>query len=291
MRKDQKKKLEGIASQVGTIYCVAVPIGNTLDASAHTKNILKMADIIAAEDTRSFQQLAKELQIQYQQVVSYHDHSERDSSDALIDAVLQGQNLALVSEAGTPQISDPGYHLIRKAYENNIPVRPIPGPSSITAALSVCPIGGKTFYFGGFAPSNSNEFISELKKIAPLCDRICYFESPHRIHDHLDTTAEIYGETKIFIAREMTKNYQEYLFAPALELKKRLQSPKGEFVVIYPKLKDTEITLDDLKKQIRGFVEENLKPSDILDKIRHTTRLGRRELYDLITEIKHGLKK
>ncbi len=291
MRKDQKRVSENQRVSSGVIYCVGVPIGNITDISSHAQTILEKADIIAAEDTRSFQQLAKDLKISYKQILSYHDHSERDSSEELIQMVISGKNLALVSDAGTPQISDPGYHLIKKAYENNIIVKPIPGPSSLTAALSVCPIGGKSFYFGGFAPINSKDLQNELNKIGPLSDRIAYFESPHRILDHLDVAIETYGDTKIFIAREMTKTYEEYLFASPQKLKTLLANPKGEFVVIYPRMQDTEISLDELKKQIQEFVSENLKPSDILSKIRHTTRLSRRELYDLITEIKHGLKK
>lgn len=274
----------------GTIYSVALPIGNPQDISDRSRRCLEDCDIIAAEDTRVFQQLAKELKITFKKVLSYHDHSERDVSEKLIQAVKDGQNLALVSDAGTPQISDPGHHLLRKAFENSISVVPIPGASSITCALSVCPIGGKSFTFAGFASSDDMTLRKEISQHCFHSDRTIFFESPHRIRRHLEISADFLQDRPLFIAREMTKTYEEFVYKPARELLEYFEKPKGEFVIIYPKLPAQQLSLEEIKNEIQELIENNLKPKEILEKISPLTNLARRELYDLITDIKHIIK-
>lgn len=272
------------------IYVIATPIGNELDLSPRAIEVLKTVDRIAAEDTRAFLQLVQKLKIKTAQIVSYHDHNEKESSDQLIQDVLKGGTLALVSDAGTPQISDPGYQLLKKAFEHNISVTTLPGPSALTATLSVCPIGGKSLYFGGFAPADETKLLEELKTSALKADRIVYFESPHRIQKHLEIAHQVWKTEKVFISREISKTYEEFLYKPLQDLKSYFQSPKGEFVVVYPGIESFELSLEDLRLRIQALVEHNLKPSDILEQVRAVTSLPRRQLYDLITEIKHRLK-
>lgn len=276
----------------GTLYVVALPIGNASDISERAKTVLGLADYIAAEDTRTFKEIALQLKIQPKNVIAYHEHNEKGSSQELIRFLQNGKTIAVVSDAGTPNVSDPGFHILNLCFENDIPVVGLPGPSSLTYALSVCPIGGKSHYFGGFAPSHSTERIQEFKTKCTVADRIVYFESPHRLVEHLQDAKEFF-KGNCLILRELTKTYEEILYKTIPELIQHFQDkkPQGEFVIIYPGQEHASLSLEDLRKELTDLVRENLKPSDILKKVQDLTELTRREIYDLITEIKHGLKK
>lgn len=287
MKKDQNFSLNP-----GTLYIVALPIGNSLDISEHAKAVLGLADYIAAEDTRTFKEIAAELKLKTQNIVAYHEHNEKGSSQELIRFLEKGKTIAVVSDAGTPNISDPGFQILRLCFENNIPVVGIPGPSSLTYALSVCPIGGKSHYFGGFPSQNSNDRQKEFKEKSSVADRIVFFESPHRLLEHLQDASKVFNGNCL-ILRELTKTYEEILFKPITEMIElfKEKKPQGEFVIIYPGQEKALLSLDDLKEELADLVRENLKPSDILKKVQDLTKLTRREIYDLITEIKHSIKK
>ncbi len=286
MNKDQNSLVNA-----GTLYVVALPIGNSLDISQRAKTVLGLVDHIAAEDTRTFRELASSLDLTVKNVIAYHEHNEKGSSSELVRFLESGKTIALVSDAGTPNVSDPGYHILKLCFERNIPVVAIPGASSLTYALSVCPIGGKSHYFGGFAPSNSKERIEEFKTKATTADRIVFFESPHRLLEHLKDAQQIF-KGNCLILRELTKTFEEILYKPISELIAHFESkkPQGEFVIIYPKQDALLLSIDELKNEISNLIRENLKPSDILKKVQDLTSISRREVYDLITEIKHGLK-
>lgn len=287
MNKDQNSSLNP-----GTLYIVALPIGNPKDISEHAKTVLGLADYIAAEDTRTFKEIASALQLKTQNVVAYHEHNEKGSAPELIRFLESGKTIAVVSDAGTPNISDPGFQILRLCFENNIPVVGIPGPSSLTYALSVCPIGGKSHYFGGFPSQNSSDRLKEFKEKSSVADRIVFFESPHRLVEHLEDASKVFtGEC--LILRELTKTYEEILYKSIPDMIEHFKSkkPQGEFVVIYPGQEKALLNLEDLKEELTDLVRENLKPSDILKKVQDLTRLTRREIYDLITEIKHSIKK
>lgn len=287
MNKDQKSSLTP-----GTLYVVALPIGNSHDISEHAKTVLGLADYIAAEDTRTFKELALQLDIKTQNVIAYHEHNEKGSTPELLRFLEKGKTIAVVSDAGTPNISDPGFHILKACFEHHFPVVGIPGPSSLTYALSVCPIGGKSHYFGGFPPPSSKERIDEFKQKSTVADRIVYFESPHRLLEHLKDAQNVF-KGNCLVLRELTKKYEEILFKPISEMIEHFESkkPQGEFVIVYSGQEKPLLSLDDLKGELADLVRENLKPSDILKKVQDFTKLTRREIYDLITEIKHGLKK
>jgi 16S rRNA (cytidine1402-2'-O)-methyltransferase len=285
MNKDQNSELQG-----GTLYVVALPIGNASDLSERAKTVLGLVDIVAAEDTRTFKDLCNRIQILPKQVVSYHEHNEKGSAQELGRFLKENKTIALVSDAGTPNISDPGYQLLNLCFERDIPVVSIPGPSSLTMALSICPIGGRDHYFGGFAPQNSADRIRLFKEKAHTASKIVFFESPHRIQEHLKDAQNIF-DGKCFVLRELTKTHEEVLYKSITELIEYFKKPLGEFVVIYEGKDKPSLSADELKKELRNLIEENLKPSDILKKVQELTQLKRREIYDLITEIRHGLKK
>lgn len=287
MNKDQNSQLTP-----GTLYIVALPIGNPLDLCERAKTVLGLVDYVAAEDTRTFKELAHQIQVHPNNLIAYHEHNEKGSSQELIRFLENGKTIAIVSDAGTPNISDPGFQILRLCFEHGVPVVGIPGPSSLTYALSVCPIGGKSHYFGGFAPQHSADRIKEFKEKSTVADRVVYFESPHRLLEHLQDAEKIF-KGNCLVLRELTKTYEEILFKPISELITHFENkkPQGEFVIIYPGQEKSSLSLEDLKDELTDLVRENLKPSDILKRVQDLTQLTRREIYDLITEIKHGLKK
>lgn len=287
MNKDQNFSL-----QPGTLYIVALPIGNVLDISHRAKTVLRLADHIAAEDTRTFKEACHQLDIHVKNILAYHEHNEKGSAPELLKFLIKGQTVAIVSDAGTPNISDPGFQILKLCYENSIPIVGIPGASSLSYALSVCPIGGKSHYFGGFPSSQSSDRLNDFKDKCSVADRIVFFESPHRLVEHLEDANTVFSGNCL-VLRELTKTFEEIIFKPIPEMIEHFKNkkPQGEFVVIYQGQEKAGLNLDELKEELSELVRENLKPSDILKRVQDFTRLTRREIYDLITEIKHGLKK
>ena len=274
------------------IYLVGLPIGNKLDISARAIQTLQNCDLIAAEDTRVFLQFCKEIQIQVKQVLAYHDHNERESAEHWIKKCLQGKSIAVVSDAGTPNINDPGFHLLKLAYENKIPVIPIPGPSSVSTALSVCPIGGRAFCFAGFAPSSQKDRIAFLQDYLSPKYRLVVFESPHRILEHLQDSYNLIGDSFIFIAREMTKTYEEYQLFKISDAIKHFTNkpPKGEFVLIYDQAANPnsakDLSLEELANLALERLNNNLSTSDIIKELQSLTTLKHKELYKLVLDLK-----
>ena len=194
----------------GSLYVVATPIGNINDISKRAIDILSGVDLIASEDTRHSKKLLNSIGIKVKQI-SYHKHNEAKISDKLIQLLIDGKNIALISDAGTPTLSDPGDNLIRKSIQKGITVSPIPGPSAITTALSVSGHGSENFLFIGFLPrklSNREEIFREHKKNNNYT--LVFFESPNRVLKTLKDIKNIYSDEKnLIITRELTKIYEE----------------------------------------------------------------------------------
>ncbi len=271
----------------GKLFVVATPIGNQLDLSPRAISVLKSVSVVACEDTRVFEDLARRCGFEFQSCVSYHDHNEHDVSEKLIARLKSGEDVALVSDAGTPGISDPGFNILKVCYEADIQVTSVPGPSSVTNALSVCPIGGTEFAFMGFTPNRENERQQKLESLNLLNIKSVFFESPHRIREHLQAAEKLYPSTKIFIAREMTKTYEEFLFDTPTELLKKIQgeNERGEFVVIYPAF-SRRLGLEELSKRIRELIQSGRRTKEILELTASQTDIPRTELYDHIQKIK-----
>mgnify|MGYP001082698977 CR=1 FL=1 len=217
----------------GTLYIVATPIGNLEDITLRALNTLKAVDLIACEDTRQTLKLLRHYHIPEKPLVAYHNFNERSATERLIAELLQGKSVALVSDAGTPTLSDPGFFLVRTAYQKRIRVVPIAGISALTAAICVSPIPIRHFYFEGFLPQKKGR-LTRLKHLASLGSTVVLYESPHRILKLLNELAEHFGNPTVMLARELTKVYEEILIGSATELKTQLSSKKilGEFVVI-----------------------------------------------------------
>jgi len=201
----------------GTLYVVATPIGNLEDISRRALNVLAAVALIAAEDTRRSLSLLSALGVPRPRMLALHEHNEAVAGDAVRTALNQGQSVALISDAGTPLLSDPGFALVRSCYDAGIPVRPVPGPSAVVAALSVCPLPTTGFSFAGFLPARAGQRRARLVEFLQNGNPVVFFEAPHRLRACLSDLAELGAGRRIFVAREMTKRFETYLCAePAL---------------------------------------------------------------------------
>ncbi len=220
-------------SMPGTLYLVATPIGNLEDITLRALKILKEVSLIACEDTRQTSKLLQHYLIDCP-TISYHEHNERERTEQLINRLTAGQSIALVSDAGTPIISDPGFLLVQKAISAQIPVVAIPGASALLPALITSGLASHEFFFIGFLPARNGDRRKKLLEIKTLPFTIICYESPHRITQALADAQEILGLRKAIIAREITKLYEETLRGNLGELAKLVSEKplKGELVLV-----------------------------------------------------------
>tara|TARA_B100001564_G_scaffold144889_1_gene121697 strand:+ start:448 stop:1317 length:870 start_codon:yes stop_codon:yes gene_type:complete len=225
-------------SNYGILYVVATPIGNINDITYRAVEVLSNSHIIATENTKHSKRLLNFYGINTK-LISYHKHNEALRCEYLINLLLEGKNISLISDAGTPSISDPGDYIIASAHKMNINVSPIPGASSLTAAISVSGFASKDFKFVGFLPKKTNQKINVLKKSKSYS--LIFFESPNRILATLNDLERIYtGEKKIMLAREITKVYEDINYDSIKNqlhnlLQNEKEKLKGEFVIVIPK--------------------------------------------------------
>ncbi len=240
--------------QMGKLYVVATPIGNITDISQRAQDILSQVTWIAAEDTRHSLGLLQRLGISTH-LVSYHDHNERDRADELIEKITTGENGALISDAGTPLISDPGYHLVQKAHQAGIQVIPVPGACAAIAALSASGLPSAKFLFEGFLPAKSGR----RNRIAALKDfpsTVIFYEAPHRILELLEECTQILGaDRQACIAKEITKKF-ETIYAGSLQVilervKEGVIPLKGEFVLLIAPDEGKTETVEEIAEQMR----------------------------------------
>jgi len=220
----------------GTLYVVATPIGNRQDISERAVAVLQDVDLIAAEDTRHSARLMEFLGVK-SRLTSFHDFSSERRLHDLIERLLAGNSLALISDAGTPGISDPGYELVKLARTNGIPVIPVPGPSALVAALSVSGLPGNRFVFEGFLPAKRKARRTALGRLVEEQRTLVFYESPHRIVETLEDMSEILGgQRQLYIGRELTKKFETSYLASLSEclnwVKLDSYQQKGEFVLV-----------------------------------------------------------
>jgi 16S rRNA (cytidine1402-2'-O)-methyltransferase len=192
----------------GTLYLVATPIGHLADITHRALQVLNDVDLIACEDTRHTHKLLNHYGITTK-TISYHEHNEQQRATELIDRLKQGTNVALVSDAGTPSISDPGFRLVRAAIENDIPIVPIPGPSALITALIAAGLPTDEFFFAGFLPARANARRTRLSEVQSVPGTLIFYEAPHRLAETLKDAYEILGEREAVVARELTKLHEE----------------------------------------------------------------------------------
>ncbi len=227
----------------GKLYLVATPIGNLEDITLRAIRILEEVDIVVCEDTRQTLKLLNKLNLN-KHLVSYHRHSSEEREDSIIESIESGKNVALVSDAGTPVISDPGENLVNHALKRKIEVRPIPGPCALITALIASGMDAKEFSFLGFLPLNKDIRGEKLDQIRKAKNTIILYEAPHRIISTLKDLQKIIENRKIVLARELTKMHEEFISGTASELLERITEPRGEYVII---IEAGEILKDDFQ--------------------------------------------
>lgn len=267
----------------GTIYLVATPIGNLEDMTFRAINTLKEVDLIAAEDTRHTLGLLNHFEIN-KPMISYHRHNEEIKTEELIHQVLEGKNIAIVTDAGTPGISDPGEEIVKAAIQNNIEIIPIPGACALINSLIVSGISTKEFSFYGFLPLNKKNRKEVFSKIAREDKTVILYEAPHKLQKTLEDIATILGDIPICLVRELTKIHEEKLYGKVSEIIKLGKEPKGEFVIILDlneKEEDNQTNLEAMTLQEHyAFYEKlGLDRKEIIKQIAKDRNVPKNEIY------------
>jgi 16S rRNA (cytidine1402-2'-O)-methyltransferase len=242
----------------GTLFVVATPIGNLEDITVRALRVLREADVIAAEDTRRTARLLARHAIATP-TTSLHEHNESAKSSSLVERMMRGDRVALVSDAGTPTVSDPGGRLIRAAIDAGIRVEPIPGPSAVLAALAASGLSSDSFTFLGFPPTRSKDRKVWFERLMSIGGTVIFFEAPHRIRETLDGLRRTVGDCQIVLARELTKTHEELVRGPITTVMGRLSSDRGEFTVVVDvgQLTDSGLPEPDLARE---FGEMTARP-------------------------------
>ena len=268
----------------GILYLVATPIGNLEDITLRAIRILKEVDIIAAEDTRHTLKLLNHLEIS-KPLISYYKQTEKNKCEYLIDQLNSGKNIALVSDAGTPVISDPGEVIVKEAIKNNIKVYSVPGPCALISALISSGISANKFSFIGFLPVPSKKKQEELETIKDYETTLIFYEAPHKLKSTLEVMLEILGDRNICLARELTKIHEEFTRGKISEILNNLLEPKGEYVIIvegnYSKKRDELTALNNLSLEEHFSYYEKLgfSKKDIIKKIAKDRNVSKNEIY------------
>ena len=266
---------------IGALYVVATPIGNLEDITLRAINILKEVDLIAVEDTRHTLKLLNHLNIS-KTLISYHRHNENIKTDILIKELKQGKNIALVSDAGTPGICDPGEEVIKKCIEEDIKVISIPGPCALINALICSGLDTKEFVFIGFLPLNKKNRKEKLKEIENITKTIILYEAPHKLEKTLKDLKEIIGNRKIVLARELTKIHEEYIREDINSLMEKAKAIKGEIVLIIEgaeKKEESDLLELSLEEHYEYYKQKGLNKKEIIKQIAKDRNVNKNEIY------------
>jgi 16S rRNA (cytidine1402-2'-O)-methyltransferase len=269
----------------GTLYIVGTPIGNLEDMTFRAVRILQNVDLIAAEDTRHTGKLLQHFQVKTPQI-SYHDHNRFQRLGELLEKLHQGKTIALVTDAGMPGISDPGYELVKACAQENINIIPIPGVSASITGLSVSGLPTDRFIFEGFLPTKAKERQAKLEEFTRESRTIILYEAPHRVRQTLQDFVESFGsEREIVLARELTKLHEEIwrgVVGDALLYYKE-KEPKGEYTIILGGVAEIPLILseDALKAELQELLKQGLTRSQATRQLSQQTSLPRRQLYQL----------
>jgi len=270
----------------GTLYIVATPIGNLEDITLRARRILRECDWIACEDTRQTRKLLEHLNIS-RPLVSYYEHNEAGRAGELVAKLEAGANVALVSDAGTPLISDPGYRVVTAAIDAGIPVVPIPGVTAAVSALSASGLATDSFRFCGFLPARTSQRRKMLEHLKQETCTLVFYETPHRILDALKDVEAVMGSRPAVVARELTKIHEEFLRGTAAQIRATLAgrpSVKGEITLLIGKA-EAAAGADDtpLEDAVRNAEEQGLSRMDAIKQVAKKRGLSKREVYRTIT--------
>jgi len=271
----------------GTLYLVATPIGNLADITHRALQVLKDVDLIACEDTRHTHKLLQHYGITTR-TISYHEHNEQQRAAQLIDSLKQGSDVAVVSDAGTPGISDPGFRLVRAAIDNDVTVVPVPGPSALISALVAAGLPTDEFFFAGFLPSRSNARRVRLEELKTVPGTLIFYEAPHRLAGTLKDALEILGEREVVVAKELTKLHEQIKRGRLSELASfyNEEDARGEIVVLIDRKVIGEATREreaSVAALVHQFEEEGMDHRAALKKAARELGLSRAEAYRRLT--------
>lgn len=274
---------------------VATPIGNLADITLRALEVLKAVDVIAAEDTRHTRKLLSHYNISAK-LLSCHEHNEAERARDLTARLSSGQRVALLTDAGTPAVSDPGYRVLEAAIAADIRVVPIPGPSAAVAALSASGLASDAFFFAGFLPQKGARRSTRLKQLADVSATLIFYESPHRVVPFLQEISSILGERRVVVAREMTKRYEEFIRGPASEVADTLArrpAVKGELTVLvagrvsgaHPQ-EDAEVSEALLRQAVKAALKEGGAGTSRLSRdLSKRFGVPKNRVYELILEL------
>ena len=276
----QDETLHGLAATVpmrheepagsGTIYLVPTPIGNIEDITVRALRVLQRVDLVACEDTRRTGKLLERLQIK-KSLLSYHEHNERHRAQQLVERALAGDLVAVVTDAGTPGIADPGYRVVQAAIDSGVPIVALPGPNAAIAALSVAGLPTHEFTFKGFLPRSRERRRKAVSLLRSAVRTTVFYESPHRILQALEDIRDVLGDRQVVAVRELTKAYEEVLRGTASSLLENLQHRegiRGEFVLLVGPADDgEELAVRSLAESLDQLTELGLSESKAVDYI------------------------
>jgi 16S rRNA (cytidine1402-2'-O)-methyltransferase len=268
----------------GSLFLVATPIGNLEDVTFRAIRTLKEVDLIACEDTRHTRRLLDHYGID-KPTISYHEHNEAGRAGSLVERLLAGANVAVVSDAGTPLISDPGYRLVTAAVEAGIRVVPIPGPSAILAALTASGMPTDSFFFGGFVPQKQGARRKALESVRTLDCTLVFYDAPHRILETLRDIADIYGDRELVLTRELTKIHEEFLRGTALALFRTLEvrgGVKGEITIVIGKPLGRQVDERPVREVFEAYMAQGLSRMDAIKAVARDRGVSKREIYSAL---------
>jgi 16S rRNA (cytidine1402-2'-O)-methyltransferase len=266
----------------GILYIVATPIGNLDDITLRALKVLNEVDVIAAEDTRHSRKLLNHYEIS-KPLISYWGGKEKTKAEEVISRLDSGQSVALISDAGTPGISDPGMVLVMKAVEKGIFIVPVPGPTACIAALSLSGFSTDEFLFMGFLPPKQSQRMKVLQELSLEKRTLVLYEAPHRILQSVTDMEEVLGERRAVLIKEMTKLFEEIVRGDLSEIRDYLEQSKinGEYVVVLEgRQKDRRFNIEDALEEVRALMKKGLSRKDAVRRIGEEYRVSKKELYD-----------
>ena len=276
----------------GKLYLVATPIGNLEDITYRAVNVLKSVDVIAAEDTRHSLKLLNHLGIS-KPLISYHRHNEENKTELLISKLLGGENIAVITDAGTPAISDPGEEVVKKAIKNNIEIIPIPGACALINALICSGMNTKEFSFYGFLPLNKKLRKNKFDEIKKDKKTIIIYEAPHKINQTLNDILTEIGDVKITLAREITKIHEEFIRGNVSEILDKFTDLKGEMIIIIENnnIENYEENIKellnnmDLNSHYNYYKKQGLSKKEIIKKIAKDRSVSKNDIYMKLVDV------
>jgi len=272
----------------GALFIVATPIGNLEDITYRAVRVLREVSLIACEDTRHTRTLLEHYGIE-KPAISYHDHNETERAPELVSRMIAGETVALVTDAGTPLLSDPGYRLVKAAILNGIPVTPIPGPSAALAALAASGLPTDAFHFAGFLPHKPVQRARVLQSLAGEEATLVFYEAPHRLLESLAAIEETLGARPVVVARELTKIHEEFLRGTAAEIRAGLaarESIKGECTILIGKAIQPPPDDTPLEEAVEALVGAGASRMEAIKQVARRRGLPKRAVYDRLLRVK-----